>query len=150
MPWFKLLAGKHTEGKDERGTSIVYKKGDVFESKHDLAKMLNREGAMKFELVDAPRRAQTAASGDMPANAQAQRQTEGQQGTQPNQPPTGQPPANAAQAQTAPKTNLAEYQAQLERMNIKELQEHAREEEVDLKGATKKEDMIRILRGAQA
>lgn len=40
------------------------------------------------------------------------------------------------------------FAGQLEKMSVKELQAHAEAEEIDLKGANKKEDIIRILRAA--
>lgn len=54
MPRFKLLVGKHTQ-KEQRGEArvpVTYKKGDVFDSEHDLVAMFNHPGSQKFEQVD--------------------------------------------------------------------------------------------------
>lgn len=48
-----------------------------------------------------------------------------------------------------PPTNEKEYHAALERMSVKELQAHAAEEEVELSGSTRKEDIIKRLKAAR-
>ena len=47
---FKVLVGKHCE---KFGSELhTFRAGQVVDSKHDLAKLFNREGAKKFEAVD--------------------------------------------------------------------------------------------------
>lgn len=45
-----------------------------------------------------------------------------------------------------PAKNLQEYSALLDKMNVEDLRAHAAEEEVDLKNATSKDQIIRVLR----
>jgi hypothetical protein len=52
------------------------------------------------------------------------------------------------QQQPSKSPSEAEYHASLDRMSVQELKSHAADEEIDLRGATRKEDMIRIIKGA--
>lgn len=58
--YFKLLRGLHSEGRDEKGNPIVYKKGDCFESKSDLSKH-NYPQSHRFQVLNAlPEKMETA------------------------------------------------------------------------------------------
>jgi hypothetical protein len=48
---FKLLRGKHAEGKDENGKQIIYKMGSTFVSNTDLDKLHNKQNSTKFERI---------------------------------------------------------------------------------------------------
>lgn len=50
--YFKLLRGLHSEAQDEQGNSIVYKKGDCFESKSDLSKH-NKPNSHRFQALES-------------------------------------------------------------------------------------------------
>lgn len=96
----------------------IYKPGDVVESEIDL---VARHGFEKFEL--------------MPHNYSASAPTEVRE-------PDHQPSAPQAPTESKPSQWSVE---DLQGMTITELREVATEEAVDLRGATKKEDIIRIL-----
>ena len=50
MAKFKVLHGSHSEGKNEDGTSRIYRRGDIVDSVTDLNK-LNYSGSTKFEEI---------------------------------------------------------------------------------------------------
>jgi hypothetical protein len=71
----------------------------------------------------------------------------GQQG-QPQQPKQDQPPKQDSPPQPRQKTLDEEY-GPLEKLTVSQLQDIADEEEIELKGASKKDDIIRNLRAAK-
>lgn len=134
MARYRLLAGKHAQKEENPETKQkevkIYKRGDVFESKHDLLKFNAGPGAMKFEKVDdqenQPRRARTESA------SQTQQQHHTSVET-----PAGKPPRNQQEFVTA-----------LEKMNEKDLRSLAAEEEIDLKGAKTKDDIVKAIKVA--
>lgn len=64
-------------------------------------------------------------------------------------PAQGQQRPAQAQQQQRPAQAQRLTDEQLHSMTVKDLQDHAAAEEIDLKGATRKEDMIRAIRGAK-
>ncbi len=150
MPKFRVLAGKHIEGKTPDGRQRVYKTGDVVDSKTDLNK-LNSPGAVKFEKVDesTPATPYVGPGGEV---VKSRKQLEAEAVQQPQQ----------AQAKTAGPTTAAKTPEHLEPlqttstttlqpldlMSVKDLVALAQAEEIDLKGATKKDDIVKTLKAA--
>lgn len=131
MAKYRLLAGKHSQKEENPETKQkevkIYKRGDVFESKHDLLKFNAGPGAMKFEKVEEPppRAASRAAA-----------------------PPPEPPPPPEAKTIQPPPRNQQEYHAALDKMTEKDLRALAAEEEIDLKGAKTKEDIVKAIKAA--
>jgi hypothetical protein len=132
MARYRLLAGKHAQKEENPETKHkevkIYKRGDVFESKHDLLKFNAGPGAMKFEKVEEsenqPRRARTESPPPPPPHTVVET-------------PAGKAPRNQQ-----------EFVAALEKMNEKDLRALAAEEEIDLKGAKTKDDIVKAIRSA--
>ena len=138
MPRFKILHGKHTQ-KEQVGTnpdgSPVFRpvtygrntpKGDVVDSPSDLVAKFNSPGSTKFELIPEPARHYAP-----PVAAVA---------------PTPVTLAQAtAAAYTPPSKPLTDA---LDQMSVGDLKKFADSEEIDLKGARTKEEMIRAIRAA--
>lgn len=117
---FRVLAGKHAE-KDKEGTLRVYSRGEVVDSKSDLSK-LNSRGAEKFEKIDEP---SVKANPGTPA-AQLH----------------GRPPVA-----DVPRDELTKrLHADLDKMSNDQLKKYAETEEVDLKGAKTREEMLKVLK----
>jgi hypothetical protein len=124
---FKLLAGKYIHGKVETPEGLkkqkVYTRGEIIESNINLAEKWP-EKFMRLPDED----------GRMPAN----------------QPTPGIPSPHSAAPPRADKkptpANVAEYHAGLDKMSVEELKAHAAEEEVDLKGANDKNQILRLLK----
>ena len=123
MAKFRVLRGIHSE-KGADGVSRVYRKDEVVDSKTDLSKM-NAPGMQpKFEKVEG---------GAKPSAGTAV--------------PTAHPTAPASSA-PVPAT-LREYHDRLDKMSVKELQDHAAEEEIDVRGAgNDKNKLLAILKKA--
>jgi hypothetical protein len=68
------------------------------------------------------------------------------QGTAASTATPGQFPS--VQGQT-PTRNEREYHGQLERLSVRELQAHAEEQEIDLKGASRKEDILKAIKSSK-
>ena len=134
MAKFRVLVGKHNEGGhvDEKGNRIkgrTYRVGEVIDTADDLSR-LNASGAIKFERVEEERGASRPAP------------------TTPTTPKSPTPPTPAPVNPTTPTTPTAPVTPKnLEAMDIKALQALAEEEEIDLKGAKTKEEIIKVLRG---
>ncbi len=142
---FKVLAGKHTckehQGvKDGDGrplkTMKVYRAGEVIDTDTDLAAKFNHPpGAVKFErLVEDAPRPQPVHNAPAPSPAHA---------TTPQQPQPA--PQQVAQPQPA---RAAKGPDKYDSMSVKELTDFAAECEVDLRGATRKEEIVKILRAS--
>ena len=154
MPKFKLLAGKH---EDERGNKYVV--GDVVESKVDL---VNYFGAEKFVQVDDRviskfQRPQTKEEellqkqiDDLQAKLHLSRQQDGNQTTVPAQPQTSTNGENSPPPKGIKPKNPNDVTLNFEAMNPKELNAFAEEREIDLKGETRKNEIIKILKAAVA
>lgn len=138
MPLFKLLAGKHTQ-KESNGISKTYRPGDVIDSKHDLVKLFNSHPTTpKFERVD-----ERTMRGDISSVVQTVTPSHVVQAASPSPAPAA--PQSSAQTAVAPSRQSIDG---LDSMSVKELQLLAQEEEIDLRGASKKEEIIKIIRGA--
>jgi len=134
MAWFKLLIGTHIQGDlsvqpDARGAypERVYRAGEVFESDVDLRTLNGNGMSPKFERVDM---------GGPPVSS-----------ISPPKPPAPAP-AEATKTPEVPagKRDLDRDYGSLDKMSVTELREVAESEEIDLKGASKKEDIVKILR----
>lgn len=125
MSKFRVLVGKHVEQLgivEGEVKTRSYSAGEVVSSNRPLDEIHNKPGAMKFErLHEEPRPSQAV------------------------QEPSGTPATAAASPAAVAQTFSLE---QLERMSVPDLQKLAEEEEIDLKGASKKQDLIRIIREA--
>lgn len=144
MAKYRVLQGKTSEGRDAYGKPLVYLKGTVFESDKDML-VHNAPGHKpKFERVDdgTPVDEPVVLTGGKSPAAPAQ----------PNPPkPTpaspSTPPKPAPSTPTPPK-NTVDHGATLESMDVRELKAFAEAEEIDLKGASTKADMLRVLKAA--
>lgn len=148
---FQLLAGRHAEGRAPRprpdgtmteNTQHVYKWNEpgnsIIETDIDLATKFNAPGAEKFRLILDDDYRQSERVPQQPTTTA----TPGLQ-VQPTSPPI---PTNHPRP-VPPGEPKAPTLKDLESLSLKELQALAEEEEVDLKGASRKEDAIRVLRG---
>lgn len=147
MAWFKLLIGTHIQGDlsvrpDARGAypERVYRAGEVFESDVDLRALNGNGMSPKFERVDMEGPPVGSVSPPKPpAPAPAE----------PTKAPEATKAFEATKAPEAPagKRDLDRDYGSLDKMSLNELREVAESEEIDLKGASKKEDIVKILRG---
>ena len=157
MPIFRLLGGKHTQsvyGSEPdpvtgRRPSKTFVKGELVESDDDLvAKLPN-----KFELVDSskgkkgkpttpsePAQTSTAPGGQVSTGRQ--QTTTAPDGTAVSGPVTDPARLNVP---TTPSKASKPSNAELEKMTVDELKDYAAEEEIDLKGATHKADIIKAI-----
>lgn len=119
---FRVLAGKHAE-KDKDGVSRVYVRGDIVDSKSDLTKLNAGPGAQKFAPVEEP--SAKAAAGTPVAQLHAKVAA----------PPA--PPADELQKK---------LHADLDKMTVEQLKAYAAEEEIDLKGAATKDQLLKIIK----
>lgn len=127
---FKVLRGKHAEGRNPDGSQRVYQQGEVVDSVSDLSR-LNSSGAVKFERIDeAPR--------GTPAREPVVAAAPGFVAAAPGfvNAPAAAPPVPA--------------QDGLDSMTVADLKSLAEEEEIDLAGARYKDDMIAKIRLARA
>lgn len=138
---FKVLRGRHTE-KDKFGISRTYgvggKDGDIVDSKSDLSKHNGLPPhTPKFEKVDegTPIAPHLLVDPSQPVAG----------GVPPVTSPSA-PPKPVAQTPMNPPKDLAEYHQQLDKMNVKQLQDHAADEEIDVKGAKTREELLKILK----
>lgn len=132
---FKLLAGKHA-AKDEEGLQKIYKKGDVIETDSDLSKLNSGPGYMKFERLYEEGESEdegTVKSVATPTKPQVQMAV----ADQPTVVKTTQP---TVKTPTGP--------VKLESMTVEDLRSLAADEEVDLKNAKTKDEILRALRSA--
>ncbi len=163
MKKFRLLSGSHAEETIPGDpTSLkLFRTGDVFESNSDLNK-LNSHNSRKFEELDGsqvtlarPTNTYTAAELQALA-AQALRAEqlagvvqERQQAEKSNPMSNPNPSLTVSTTSPAPlpmpKTK-AEAFARLDQMSVKDLTTFAEEHEIELKGATKREDILKILK----
>lgn len=124
MPMFRVVNGSHSNGERDPATGklITYKKGEVFESKHDLVKTHNSNVSVKFERMP--------------------------EGALPSRSPVAQAAiAGASQALTPPGKS-AFGSAELEVLTIEELKKLAEQEEIDLGKLTSKKDIIARIQSA--
>jgi len=152
---FRLLMGKHTQEDVGTGDLLTYRAGDVFTSRTDLVAKFNSNGARKFERVEddtplqgSPARMQTPGTQrpvtpPTPQHLPAEPQPQVTVATQPRE--DGSLKGQTATLAVRPLPHVSE----LERMSVKDLIALCEEQEIDLHGAQKKEDVLKILRGAQ-
>ncbi len=112
MPTFKMLRGRHAEGKDENGKQIIHERGSTFASNHDLDRIYNKPNSTKFQRVSDEKLKQL-------------------------------PPTQHA----VPNQNT--ISDGLEDLTIGKLRELAAEEEIDIEGAIKKDDILSRIRATQ-
>lgn len=131
---FKVLRGKHSE-KNAENIPILYKQGDIVDSKSDLSK-LNAPGMQpKFEKVEDSGVKAKGGTAMPTLNPSAP------------MPATSTSPSTTPQVSNAAPANIHEYHAHLDKMTVKELQDHAAEEEVDVKSAgNDKNKLLAILK----
>jgi hypothetical protein len=172
MPLFKLLKG--TEVRGSRRDRQVFKVGDVIESDNNLAAMeperyerISDDQAQWYQ--GQPKAARTR-DRELPEEQRPAVADETQRGPAPNRtsPATTTNPGAAAQAQTQTTTttphgqgakpaapgatakpaakNLEEEYGELGDLTVDELKEIATAEKVDLKGVTKKDDIVKALK----
>lgn len=168
MARYRLLAGQHVaadhsqkpvEVKDAAGTVVkryptrTYKVGEVVESDTDLA---GRFGAEKFKLADG-KPGETVEPASSPAVAPGGQVSSGHQITAGGVPramtaeEVANPNLSGVEAATAGKDKKLGRQVppNLDAMSVKELHDHAAAEEINLHGATSKQDMLKAIRTAQ-
>lgn len=162
---FRLMDGQHCENlpnkRDAKGNPILvtYRKGAVIETYTDLnrlnAKMEMNDGRVvddpnfpkKFERIyDDPHAAHSQQAGPITAEEAARRGFATAFTDKDKYPPTPAQPPQVHKDQSTVVLDVNTYVARLEKMSVKELQAHAAEEEVDLKGAANKEQIIKVLR----
>lgn len=120
MARFKLMVGKHVE------KGKVYRKGDIITTDDDLTRLNGGPGAMKFERLSAV---------EDPGSL-LPRSVEG---------------ADRSHAIPAPaRDNPVNKGANLDKMSLTDLQAYADEEEIDLKGAKTRDDVLKQIKAAQA
>lgn len=127
MPKFRVLAGKHCEGKTPEGKPKVYVKGDVVDSKSDLSRLNPPGFPPKFERVEDDGRPSPAPA--VPVQTLS---------------PTPTPVHATSPLPAAPKT----VPDGLDKLSLKELQDLAASEEIDLKGAKTRDEVLRAVRAA--
>jgi len=129
---WRLLAGKHYEANPAGGDDLVFNPGDTFESIDDLSRLNSKGYPPKFELLDKQRR-----GFDPVALRKRSDETDA---------------AHSARVQAMLAENDAEFAAtinppkevpDINRMSVKELTAFAAEEEIDLRGAISKEEILR-------
>jgi hypothetical protein len=118
---FRLLVGTHCEGeKDEDNRLIMYKQGDIVETKSDLCAKFNSVGSVKFERIETE-------------NAQL-----------PLSKPVTQAPGGSVKTATPAANPIDTFEA----MSVEELKKHAEQEEINLGKAATKPEIIKVLRSA--
>ena len=144
MPKYRLLAGKHIAGTPD-GSERLYKPGDIIDTEENLLRLNGRNMPPKFEQVDFQDRSTLARVSDEEIVAEAARR--GFNAVTSNTGPTTPPLAASAGGSPPVKVQLTPTPglSALNAMSLKELQAHAAEEEIDLKGATKHQDVLRII-----
>lgn len=136
---FKVLVGKHSE-KDKDGVARVYKANtphDMVDSKSDLLKQ-NSPGSTKFELVTDDYLLKRKLP---PAPVVGRQAVEPPVPEEPSAPPAPTPPAKPQPAQTPSGSK------KLDDMSLKELQDLATEEHIDLKGS---KDLVEVRKAIRA
>lgn len=118
---FKLLAGKHIQKDPQTKKSVMYSAGAIIESSYDLMKLNYGQGSRnKFEKVD---KSSIQCVDNNPII-----------------------PTNKDTLVTLSPQDITKLMTELSKMDVKLLEKYAQEEEIDLKGNTKKEDILRIIK----
>lgn len=147
---FRVLQGLHIDTDPKNpGQDKIYAPGSIVSTPQDLVKRYNAPGSVKFERVD-----EYAVDANYNPLHRRPDETPEEYRTRMSE------LANAAlEAATAEITTSSQEEGEneslsaspeqvLETMTVDELTKHAQEEEIDLQGATKKKDIIRIIKNA--
>lgn len=159
MQKYQVLTGMHI-GVGPDGREKTYRQGDIVETNLDLLK-LNGDGMTpKFARVDGgtdvpsqsgPITVEEAARRGFDPGVSNTGKTSPPLPTSTTHmvPPQTQTPLSPRKPNASAPRNEAEYVDLLNSMSIKELQAHAAEEEIDVRGATKKEELIKIIKAVK-
>lgn len=162
MARYRVLAGSHSDfSPDGKFSNMIYKRGDIVLTKSDLGKLNSAGKEDKFQLIPG---SEDEVPPVLPVEEQVHSVAEynlwlEQQKKQPvkvntpfsgNTPPEGQPHTTYDKGQTntgkgAPEANLKPKKHTSEELHgktVAELKELAEEEEIELGGASRKEDII--------
>lgn len=154
MARFRLLASLHeawdlSAEPDANGRfpPRTFRAGEIVESDRDLVAQF---GSEKFQLVDggttplkpAPPQAATVFPGGQVATGR-QETTKGPDGRSISGPENMNPAQRAEVNKNQPPVD------DLDHMSVKELQDHAAAEEIDLRGAKNKEDLVKAIRSTR-
>ena len=144
---FKLLVGAHVHGKDENGKPKMYVAGknDVIETTVDLLKMNSRkpghEMQKKFvEIYDDGSMDFYGGTRAVPVNPFEQRKNESAAEFHSRM-------LEMSKAATEAAEKAMNRDEKLAKMTVAQLREYAESEEIDLKGTTNKDEILKLLRG---
>lgn len=150
MTRYQLLEGQHIEPSPDDDKGIKIERGQFFESANDWYAQRWPE---KFALADKRLLSQNQHVWDEQRETLEQfnermRRVKMAPLPVPSAAPIQQQATNPVSSPSSKKiSNLEEeMMALLESLSVKELQAHAAEEKYDLKGATKREDILRIIK----
>lgn len=118
---FEVLHGCHSEGKDEHGKPILYRKGDTVNTNTDL-RCMNGPNSIKFRLVSTA-------------------------GDEVNSPEVPTPPVPAPPQVS---DTLATEREVYEEMTVADLRNYAESEEIDITGAKTKKELVDAIMAAEA
>lgn len=156
MALFKLLAGQFIQADPDspeltaeqikagaRRPSRTYKVGETVESDEDL---VAKHGAEKFVFVSGKPKKPKAAAGAAAPGGQVSSGFQSATGT-----PEGTVSGLAVdqEADADPDSDADKPNDNLSTMTVKQLRDHAASEEIDLHGATSKEDILATIRAAK-
>lgn len=146
-----LLQGRHAET-DDYGIETLYGPNDVFMA----SKPLYRRWGNKFQKAEESTPLSSGGvvvSGPEPDPWGEREESANQSGARMASPqevvPAQHPPFQAGPQGTTPQRVRGIPQKRFEDMTVNELKSYAEEEEIPLQGATKKEDMIKVIRQAE-
>ncbi len=161
MAKFRVLHGKHHEEavQGDPTTLRTYRTGEIVDSHTDLLR-LNSSNSRKFEKIEEdpkasaqPNRAFSAAElgkmhADAVANERLAETVRERVQAEKNNPTSIANPSlvQSTSVKSQPPKTQAEAIAKLDQMSLKDLQQVAADEEIDLKGANKREDVLRIVK----
>lgn len=135
MNRFRLNTGKHQQKEDKTGKSRLYRQGEIIETEADLSKLNTGGGTPKFERLE-DRSERRRYEEPTPATTT----------------PTVVPPSPASSPSlpqgTPSKATQSEAgytESELAGMTVNELKELAAEDEIDVKGAQTKAELIKVL-----
>jgi hypothetical protein len=121
---FKVLDGKHQESvRDEDGavSFVIYRTGDIVKTDADLCRMFNSKGARKFLRLDD----------DTPARL--------------TPPKIAKKPEEDPDELAKLKLDIEESEDIYAGLTVAELRTLAEDEEIDLEGVVKKDDILKIM-----
>ncbi len=139
MPRFTVLDSAHVDDKGK-----TYRRGETLESPHDLDRMFNKPGyPPKFQRDHEHEKVEASmpAAGTFVFNPSAESFEQFQERVKAAQKPNTSPSAPTSPPPPQPPRNL-------EAMSEQDLRKLAEAEEIDLKGAKGKQEMIKVLKAA--